>query len=119
MVKNLKGPDEVLGVETVSKFSYLGCRLNAIGGCETAVTAKTRIGWMKFRKCSEMLKGKKFSLKMKGKVSQKLCKITMLYGSEAWCLREQGMAILRRTERAIIRAMCDVKLQIEETTSKS
>ena len=63
-----------------------------------------------------MLKGKRFPLKMKGKVSQKLCKITILYGSEAWCLREQGMAILR-TESAMIRAMCGVKLQIEETTS--
>ena len=34
----------------------------------------------------------------------------MLYGSEAWCLREKEMAILRRTERAMIRAMCCVKL---------
>ena len=29
--------------------------------------------------------------------------------SEAWCLREKEMAILRRTERAMIRAMCGVK----------
>ena len=34
----------------------------------------------------------------------------MLYGSEARCLRERKMAILRRTERAMIRAMCGVKL---------
>ena len=34
----------------------------------------------------------------------------MLYGSEAWCLREKEMAILRRTERAMIRAMSSVKL---------
>ena len=34
----------------------------------------------------------------------------MLYGSEAWCLREKEMAILKRTERAMIRAMCGVKL---------
>ena len=34
----------------------------------------------------------------------------MLYGSEAWCLREKAMAILRRTERAMIRAMCGAKL---------
>ena len=30
----------------------------------------------------------------------------MLYGSEAWYLREKEMAILRKTERAMIRAMC-------------
>ena len=34
----------------------------------------------------------------------------MLYGSEAWCLGEKELAILRRTERAMIRAMCGVKL---------
>ena len=34
----------------------------------------------------------------------------MLYGSEAWCLREKDMAILKRTERAMIRAICGVKL---------
>ena len=30
----------------------------------------------------------------------------MLYGSETWCLRENEMVVLRRTERAIVRAMC-------------
>ena len=43
MVKNFKGPvDEKLcdGVETVSKLTCLGDRLNATGGCETAVTAR-------------------------------------------------------------------------------
>ena len=34
----------------------------------------------------------------------------MLYGSEAWCLREKEMAILRRTEKEMIWAMCGVKL---------
>ena len=39
----------------------------------------------------------------------------MLYGSEAWCLKEIG--ILRRTERAIIRVMCGVKL-LDQRNSK-
>ena len=48
MVKNFKGPNEILcdGVVTVSKFSYVGDRLNANGGCKTAVTARTKIGCM-------------------------------------------------------------------------
>ena len=109
---NFKGPDEILcdGAETLSKFSHLGDRLNANGGCETVVTARTRIGWIKFRECSEMLKGRRFSLKMKGKVCKSCVRSAMLYGSEAWCLREKEMAILRKTERAMIRAMCGVKL---------
>ena len=41
VVKNFKGSaDDKLcdGVETVSKFTYLNDSLNAVGGCETAVT---------------------------------------------------------------------------------
>ena len=59
-------PVEVLcdEVETVKYFCYLGDRLNASGECETAVTARVRIGWMKFRECGELLLGS-FSLKMK------------------------------------------------------
>ena len=113
VVKNFKGStDEKLcdGVETVSKFTYLGDRLNATGGCKTAVTARSWIGWMKFRECSEILKGRRFSLKIKGKIYKSCIRSAMLYGSEAWCLRENGMAILRKTERAMIRAMCGVKL---------
>ena len=34
----------------------------------------------------------------------------MFYGSETWCLREIDMAVLRRTERAMVRSMCGVKL---------
>ena len=97
-------------METVSKFSYLGDRLNATGGCETAVTARSKIGWVKFRICSEILKGRRFSLKIKGKVYKSCVRSAMLYGSEAWCLREKEMVILRRKERATIRAMCGVKL---------
>ena len=112
MVKNFKGSDEKLcdGVETVSKFTYLGDRLNATGGCETLVTATSRIGWIKFRECREILKGRRFSLKTKEKVYKSCVRSAMLYGSEAWCLREKEVAILRRTERALIRAMCGVKL---------
>ena len=43
-------PVEVLcdEVETVKGFCNLGDRLNASGGCETTVTVRVRIGWMKF-----------------------------------------------------------------------
>ena len=90
--KNFKGPDEKLcdDVETVSKFTYLGDGLNATGGCETAVTVRSRIGWIKFRKCSEILKGRRFSLKIKGKVYNSCVRSAMLYGNEAWCLTKRN-----------------------------
>ena len=37
------------GVETVREFTYLGDRVSDGRGCEAAVTARTRCGWVKFR----------------------------------------------------------------------
>ena len=113
VVKNFKGPaNEKLcdGVETVSKFTNLGDRFNATGGCEMAVTARSRIGWLKFREYSKILRGKRFLLKMKGKVYKSCVRSAMLYGCKAWCVREKEMAILRRIERAMIQVMCGLKL---------
>ena len=103
-------------VETVKGFCYLGDRVNASGGCEAAVTARARFGWVKFRECGELLHGKRFSLKTKGRVYRSCVRSAMLYGSETWCLRESEMAILRRTERAMVRAMCGVKLMDKKKT---
>ena len=97
-------------VETVKRFCYFGDKLNASGGCETAVTSRVRIGWMKFSECGELLRGRKFSLRIKGTVYRSCVRSAMLYGSETWCLRETEMEILRRTERAMVRSMCGVKL---------
>ena len=101
-------------VETVNGFCYLGDRLNASGGCEMAVTARTRFGWAKFRECGELLRGRQFSLKMKGRVYRTCVRSAMRYGSETWCLRENEMAILRRAERA----MCGVKRVEKRNTAE-
>ena len=36
-------------------FCYLGYRLNPSGGCEAIITARARIGWVRFKECGEML----------------------------------------------------------------
>ena len=42
-------------VDFVKSFYYLEDRLNASGGSKAVVTARTRIGWMKFRECGELI----------------------------------------------------------------
>ena len=49
---------------------------------------------------------------MKGMVYWSYVRLAMLYGSETWCLRENEMAILRRTERA----MCGANLMEKKRT---
>ena len=102
--------DVMCEVKTVRGFCYLSDRLNASGGCEAAETAKTRLGWKKFRGCGEILFRKRFSLGMKRKVYKIYVRSAMLYESKMWCSRENEVAILRRAERPMVRAMCSVKL---------
>ena len=47
---------------------YLGDRVCAGGGCEAAVTARTRCGWVEFRECGEFLYDRRFPLKLIGAV---------------------------------------------------
>ena len=63
-------------VDFEKSFCNLGERLNASGGSEVAVTARKRIGRIKFRECGELLYGREFSFKMKGRIYQSCVKIS-------------------------------------------
>ena len=60
----------------------------------------------------------RFPLKMKGKVYRCCVRSVILYGSETWCLKENENAILRRTERAMVRAMGSQKVVDRKTTEE-
>ena len=46
-------------VETVWEFTYLGDRVGTVGGCEAAVTARTRCWWAMFWECGVLQYGSK------------------------------------------------------------
>ena len=52
-------------VETIREFTYLDDRVSAGGGCEAAVTVRTRHGWDKLKECGELLYGRRFPLRRK------------------------------------------------------
>ena len=58
-----------------------------------------------------MLYGRRFPLRLKGAVYESVVMPAILYGSEAWCLKESEMGILRRTEISMVGAMCGVHLK--------
>ena len=68
------------------------------------MTTRTRCGWVKLLECSELLCGRRFPLMLSGAVYGSYVRPAMLYGSEACCLKESDMGILRRTERSMVRA---------------
>ena len=98
-------------METVRELTYLGDRVSVGGGCEAAVIARTICGWVTFMECGDLLYGLRFPLRLKRTVYGSYVRPAILYGSEAWCLKESEMGILRRTERSMVRAMCGVQLK--------
>ena len=58
-----------------------------------------------------LLYGRRFPLRLKGAICKSYVWPAILYGSEAWCLKEGEMGILRRTEISMVREMCGVQLK--------
>ena len=52
-------------MKTLKEFTYLCDRVSAGGGCEAAVTARTRCLLVKCRECGEFLHGRIFHLRLK------------------------------------------------------
>ena len=95
-------------VEAVRFLAYLGGRVSARGGCEAA---GPRSGWLMFSECGELLYGRRFPLRLKGAVYKSYARPAILCESEAWCVKESELGILRWTERSMLRAMCGVQLK--------
>ena len=89
-------------------FLYLGSKVDSSGDCETVVTARMRTGWAKFKECRDILLFKSFPLKIEEQVYASCVRSAMLFGSEVWCIRQNELNILKRTER--VRAIFGVKL---------
>ena len=65
--------------------------------------------WVKSMECGELLYGRRFPLKPKGAVYKSCVRPAIPYTSEAWCMKESEMGILRRTERSMVKAMLGVQ----------
>ena len=107
--------DEVI---TVREFTYPGDMVSAGGGCEAAVTARTRWGWVKIRECGELLYCRRLPPKLKGAIYKSYIRPAIQHGCEAWCLKESEMGILLRTERSMVRAMCGVQLKGRKSSTE-
>ena len=110
-------------VETVNGFCYLEDKLNPSGSCIAAVTARVRIGCIRFSECEELLLGNRFPLKMKDKVYRCGVRLTygmILYGSEnEWkVLKINEKSILRRTKRAKVKTTCGWKVVNRKSTEE-
>jgi len=85
--------------------------LSVGGDADTAVEARIRIGWNKFRQLVPLLTNKDVPLIMRGRLYSSCVRSSMLHGSETWPVRKENVVALQRAEMRIVRWMCGVKLK--------
>ena len=93
-------------VETVREFTYPVDKVSVCERYKAAVTGITRYWLVAFGECVKLLYGKRFPPKLKGAVYNSYVRLPILYGSQAWCLKEGWIVTLGSTERSTGKTMC-------------
>ena len=107
------GPDKL---EVVASFCYLGDLISAASGCELPTTTCVKTTLKKFKELLPVLSSCHLSFKTSGCVYSSCVRSAMLHASETWPLTKPNLQGLQRNDRAMIRQICNVKLQDIVTT---
>ena len=107
------GPDKL---EVVASFRYLGDMLSAAGGCELSTTTCVKTSWKKLKDLLPVLSSRHLSFKTRGHVYSSWVQSAMLHASETWPLTKPNLQRLQRNDRAMIRQICNIRLQDIVTT---
>ena len=109
-------PVDDCSLDVESEFCYLGDVLSAGGGCAQAIIARSRIAWGKFRKLRPLLTSRDLSPRFRGRVFNSIVRSALLHGSETWAPTASDLLCLQRTDRAMVRWICGVRLRDEIPT---
>ena len=96
--------------DVVESFCYLGDVTDRTGGCFAATTARVRGAWKSFRELLPVLTNKGISLCRRGKIHQQCVREVLLHASETWPAKTDDIARLVRSDNAMVRWICSVRL---------
>ena len=105
-------------LDVVPEFCYLGDMISGGGGCELAVSTRCKCAWGKFRQLLPILTNRHFPYLARGRAYSACVRSVMLHGSETWAATADTINRLRRNDRAMVRWMCNVKVE-DEVSSDS
>ena len=104
-------------IEVVDCFCYLGDSVGAGGGRSEAVTTRIRCAWGKFKALLPLLTSMSISWARKVHLYQTCVRKAMLHASECWAPTKANINRLNRSDQAILRWICKVKLSDRVATS--
>ena len=70
-----------------------------------------RCAWAKFKGLSPTLTARGASYRIKGKIYKVCVQSALTYGTETWAMKKANLHSLERTERMMVRWMCEVSLK--------
>ena len=95
----------------VDQFKYLGVTFSEEGGSETAVRARVKAGWQKWRELGPVIADKKIPTKLKTKLYTTVVRPVILYGAECWTTGVKEENILEKTEMRMLRRIKGVTVK--------
>jgi len=112
-IDNIPAVDFKVGedvLEVVDSFCYLGDSICAGGGCQRAITTRVRCAWGKFRELLPLLTSKSISLHRRGHLFNMCVRKALLHAAECWPTTKNDMDRILRTDRSMMRWICNVRL---------
>ena len=98
-------------LDVVDSFCYLGDTIGAGGGCDLSVITRIRSAWGKFQELLPILTSRALSYITRGQIYSTYIHTVLLYASECWAPNVNDLLKLQRSDRAIIRWTCNVRLK--------
>ena len=95
----------------MDQFKYLGVTFSEEGGSETAVRARVKAGWQKWRELGPVIADKKIPTKLKTKLYTTVVRPVILYGAECWTTGVKEENILEKTEMRMLRRIKGVTVK--------
>ena len=95
----------------MGEFKYLGIMLSEEGGLETAVQAKVKRAWSKWRELAGVIHDRRMPRKLKVKLYTTVLRPELLNGLEACALTRKEEKILETTEMQMLSWIIGVSLR--------
>ena len=99
------------GIETIQKFTYLGDTLDVTGNAETAARTRISAAWFKYRQLSSILCRRDVPVSLRCKLYGSVIRPVMLYGAETWATTQAIENQIIRTDRKMLRWIHRISLK--------
>ena len=113
------GAGLIFPIYLYSNITWQKCFLGNPYLAELSTTTRVKTAWKKFKDLLPVFSSRHLSFKTHGRVYSSCVRSAMLHASETWPLTKPNLQRLQQNDRAMIRQICNVRLQDIVSTRSS